>query len=324
MNQEEEKRERLGNFDEAEDATRALFENGQEPAAEEDAAAREPQPEEPVQEPGGVEPEEPAREPGEEAAADPEAAVTEQAVQTAEQAAGLAQEKDAQLQQAMQELQAMKEQNAQLMDAISQMSGMQKEALMDEALAPPVLDLTRLPYEDDATIQQRQTEYAEQMADYILQKMNRSMEPLIKQAEQGKTQRERAEAIAALEQVPELAGFRDMLPQIEHIMQNNSLLSADSIPVDERYVTAYAIAKGIDSMKNPRRDPTADELMQFYENNPEFQELLEKKRLEQVRDRPQVPPLSASSGGVNAALNIAEKPKTFDEAGERTRKMFGL
>lgn len=322
MNQEEEKRERMGNFDEAEDATRVLFEDGpaEEAAPEEDRPEEEAQPEETGPE---TAPEAGQEQEGE-AAADPETAMAEQAVQTAEQAAGLAQEKDAQLQQTMQELQAMKKQNAQLMEAISQMSSVQQEAVMDEALSPPVLDLSRLAYEDDDAIARKQSEYAEQMANYVMQKMNRSMEPLIKQAEQGKTQRERAEAIAALEQVPELAGFRDMLPQIENIIQNNSLLSGDGIPMDERYVTAYAIAKGIDSMNHPKTDPTAEELMQFYESNPEFQELLEKKRLEQVRDKPQIPPLSASSGGVNAALNIAEKPKTFDEAGERTRKMFGL
>ena len=64
--------------------------------------------------------------------------------------------------------------------------------------------------------------------------------------------------------------------------------------------------------------------MKLYEETPTFQELVEKKRLEAIKQSQQVPPFSASSGAVNAALNIKEKPKTFEEASERTRKMFGL
>ena len=64
--------------------------------------------------------------------------------------------------------------------------------------------------------------------------------------------------------------------------------------------------------------------MELYDKNPTFQELVEKKRLDAIKQSQQVPPFSASSGAVNAALNIKEKPKTFEEASERTRKMFGL
>ena len=72
-----------------------------------------------------------------------------------------------------------------------------------------------------------------------------------------------------------------------------------------------------------KKEPTAEELMEMYNNNPAFQELIEKKRIEAVKGSQQVPPLSASSGAVNVALNIKEKPKTFEEASARTRKMFG-
>ena len=64
--------------------------------------------------------------------------------------------------------------------------------------------------------------------------------------------------------------------------------------------------------------------MELYDKNPTFQELVEKKRLDTIKQSQQVPPFSASSGAVNAALNIKEKPKTFEEASERTRRMFGL
>jgi hypothetical protein len=63
--------------------------------------------------------------------------------------------------------------------------------------------------------------------------------------------------------------------------------------------------------------------MELYDKNPTFQELIEKKRIESLKESQQVPPFSASSGAVNAALNIKEKPKTFDEAFARTSTMFG-
>ena len=74
----------------------------------------------------------------------------------------------------------------------------------------------------------------------------------------------------------------------------------------------------------PPAEPTVNELMDMYNSNPEFQQLVEKQRLEQIKQSQQVPPFSASSGAVNAALNIEKKPKTFEEASERTRRMFGL
>lgn len=335
MRKEDEK-DRIGNFEEAEDATRALFEGQEqeEEATVEGTVENDPQgggknlslEQNPVQEETEAGPADNLEGAGNSDGQpeNPNTDVTEQAVQTAEQAAGLAQQKDAQLQQAMQELQALKAQNAQLMEAITQMSDVQRENLTDEAMKPPVLELSRLAYDDDETINQKQAEYAERMAQYVMQQMSKTMEPLMQQAQAGKEQKERADVIWTLEQMPQLTGFREMLPQIERVIQNNDALFAKDAPLAEKYITAYAITKGIDTINHPPKEPTAQELMNFYESNPEFQELLEKKRLEHVKGKQQIPPLSASSGSVNAALNIPEEPKTFAEASERTRKMFGL
>lgn len=92
-------------------------------------------------------------------------------------------------------------------------------------------------------------------------------------------------------------------------------------------MTAYVIARGVNAVNTPKeehREPTADELMELYDKNPEFQKAVEKRRLGELKESQQVPPFSASSGAVNAALNIKEKPKTFEEASQRTRQMFGL
>ena len=99
------------------------------------------------------------------------------------------------------------------------------------------------------------------------------------------------------------------------------------MPMEEKFINAYAIARGVNAINTPPAEPkelTDDELMELYDKNPTFQELIEKKRIDAIKNSQQVPPFSASSGAVNAALNIQEKPKTFDEASERTRKMFGL
>ena len=64
--------------------------------------------------------------------------------------------------------------------------------------------------------------------------------------------------------------------------------------------------------------------MAMYNANPEFQQMIEKQRIDALKDSQQVPVMSASSGLTNAALNIKEKPQTMDEASERARAMFRL
>ena len=65
-----------------------------------------------------------------------------------------------------------------------------------------------------------------------------------------------------------------------------------------------------------------EELMKYYDSNPEFQQMIEKKRLDDIKQSQQVPAMSASNGAVNAALTIKEKPTTWDDASQRTRDMF--
>ena len=128
--------------------------------------------------------------------------------------------------------------------------------------------------------------------------------------------------------VVELAGIKDMLPQLDRIIANNKWLSSDDMPMDEKYINAFAMARGINSINNPpappepAKEPTSEELLALYNNNPAFQELVEKQRLETLKQSQQVPPFSASSGAVNAALDIKEKPQTLEEASKRTREMF--
>ena len=253
--------------------------------------------------------------------------VLDEAVNTAEIAAQTAQEKDAQLQQALQEIEALKTQNQEMQGTLAELSKQNEENLIEEAMQMPTLDVNGLAFATEDEIAQAQAEYAKQMAEFVKAGVMKEVSPFVEQAKEGIYQKEKTETLSALSQVPELAGINDMVPQLDKIIANNKWLQSDDMPLDEKYINAYAIARGVNAINTPPEEPkelTSEELMELYDKNPTFQELVEKKRIEAIKNSQQVPPFSASSGAVNAALNIPEKPKTFEEASERTRRMFGL
>ena len=305
----------MPNFDEAIRATEAMF-------AEENALAEEPTaeevPTEPTTEEAPIE---------EQAQMVEENATLDDAVYTAEMATQVAQEKDVQLQQLMAEMEALREQNQQMQGTLEELSRQNEENIIEEAIQMPTLDVNKLAFATDEEVATAQSEYARQMAEFIRGDIMKEMSPFLEQAKEGMRQQERSEILSALSELPELNGINDLMPQLEKIIANNRWLQSDDMPMDEKLINAYAIARGVNAINTPIEEPkelTDDELMELYDKNPTFQELIEKKRIASIKNSQQVPPFSASSGAVNAALNIQEKPKTFDEASERTRKMFGL
>jgi hypothetical protein len=169
--------------------------------------------------------------------------------------------------------------------------------------------------------------FIEGLTAYNREQMMKELAPTLEFAKKGMQNEEKGQLMEVLSQVPELAGITDMLPQLERIIASNKWLSSGDMPLDEKYINAYAIAKGVNAINTPPEEPkelTDEELMELYDKNPTFQELVEKKRIEAIKNSQQVPPFSASSGAVNAALNIKEKPKNWDDASKRTREMFGL
>ncbi len=303
----------MPNFDDAMNATEEMFTN--QPAVEEEPIVEETV-EPPVEE--AVPPTEPT----------PEDATLNDAVNTAEVAAQVAQEKEAQLQQALQQIEELQSQHQQMQGMIDELSNKNEENLIEEAMLPPTLDINGLAFADEDTIEQAQAEYAQKMAAYNRKQFEEEYKPVLDFAKKGMQEEERARVLSDLSEAPELQGIQEMMPQIERIIANNKWLQSGDMPLDEKYVNAYAIARGVNAINTPPPEPqkelTSEELMQLYESNPTFQELVEKKRLDAIKNSQQVPPFSASSGAVNAALNIKEKPKTFEEASERTRKWFGL
>ena len=315
----------MPNFDEANKATEEMFDEAlteENTEQTEEVVEETPTEEVPVEELTEQSVEQPVEQP----IAD--TAVLDDAVQTAEIAAQTAQQKDAQLQQALQELEALKAQNQQMQGTLEELSKKNEENLLEEALQPPTLDINGLAFADEETVAQAQAEFAQKMSEYNRQQIMKELEPTLAFAKKGMQDAERADTLEALAQVPELNGINEMLPQLERIIANNKWLQTSDMPLDEKYINAYAIARGVNAINTPPEEPkkelTSEELMQMYDSNPTFQELIEKKRLDAIKNSQQVPPFSASSGAVNAALNIKEKPKSWEDASERTRKMFGL
>ena len=211
---------------------------------------------------------------------------------------------------------------ANVAQAAAQAAAQREQAIIENEMQMPMLDVNRLAFEDDETVQQMQQDYANAMQKYVTQQVLKDVEPALQYAKDGMREKEKREMLEAFSGVDELKGINDMLPQLDYIIEHNKWLANDDIPMDEKYLTAYMIANGVNSANTPPpSDPTAEELMKYYDSNPEFQQMIEKKRLDDIKQSQQVPAMSASNGAVNAALTIKEKP-TWDDASKRTKDMF--
>ena len=302
-------------FDDARQATEELFENDEQTVEEIPAEVEET----PAEETETIEQ-------TEEVPAE-ENAVMEEAVNTAETAAQAAQERDVQLQQALQDIEALRAQNEQMQGTIEELSRANEQNLIEEAMQIPTLDIDGLAFATEEEKAQALSDYAQKMSEFVKGGVMKELSPFVEQAKAGMYEKEKIDALSALSAVPELAGINDMIPQLDRIISANKWLQSEDMPIDEKYINAYAIARGVNAINTPPEEPkelTSEELMELYDKNPTFQELVEKKRLDAIKQSQQVPPFSASSGAVNAALNIKEKPTTFEEASKRTRQMFGL
>lgn len=312
------------NFEEASAATENMFANEQtEPTTVENAGEANASPEH-TQE--NTENQEVSNASGQATDSGDESAMLDEATQTAETAANIASEKNAELQQVMQEMEAIKRQNQQLQGTIEELSRRNEDKVISEALAPPTLDISSLAFADEATQKSAMEKFAEDLSAYNRNQVIKEISPALEYAKRGLAEAEKSEAIEALSQIPDLSGIKEMIPQLDRIISNNKWLQSDDMPVEEKYINAYVMANGINRINTPEepvKEPTTEELMNIYNNNKEFQDMVEKQRLEKVKNSQQVPPFSASSGAVNAALDIKEKPKTLEEASERTRAMFG-
>ncbi len=230
-----------------------------------------------------------------------------------------------QIAQMQRDMQAMTEQNTQLQNMVRELSAKNEEHIIKDAVEMPSLNLQELTFADEDERRQAQTKYANEMREYVMAglKNDPEMKTLLDEAERGRQEREKQSMFERFRSAPELKGFEDHLPEIENFISRNSDVFRDDAPMDIKYIIAKAVVDGVNAAAKADNKPGVDELMAIYNSNPEFRNAVEQQRLSAVKSSQQVPLMSASSGAVNAALNIPEKPKNFDDADSMVRKLFG-
>lgn len=250
----------------------------------------------------------------------------DEASRTAEDAANMAAQRSAELEEAMARISALERQNSELQERIGEMSNASEEQTIAEALEPPVIDISALAFADDETVAAAQSEYAQKMAEYNRREIMKELKPFIDEAKAGRAEKERNEAYRVLSTVPELAGIGELKGQIDNIIATSPIFKNSDAPIDDKIVTAYLIAKAVNGRNEPAkvqtREMSNDELLEAYKNNDEFRDAVEKYRIGQLNEGQQVPTLSGSGGAVSAALNIQKKPESWDEALERSMQAF--
>lgn len=237
-----------------------------------------------------------------------------------------------QLMESQQQQQAIMQQNAQLQNMVHELSEKNKEKVVEETIEMPVLDIGRLAFEDEDAIRDAQLQYAQQMGDYIkavnkedLQSFRQQLQPLLDEAKRGEIAREEQAFVDSVSQYPEMADLGDLMPAMRNLMERAPIFNGGDASTNERLMSAYIMQKGIDAITHPPEEPkapTVEELMGIYDSNPDFRAAVEQKRIAAVKDGMQVPPSAASSGAANAALQIKDAPKNFDDADEIVRGLF--
>lgn len=237
------------------------------------------------------------------------------------------------IEQILQQMTMLQTQNQELMKVIQQMSSQQQERVVETATEPqmPELALPELnidyTYDDEETIKGKHRDYTQRLLEYAKEDAKRDvlreLAPIIDASRQGLNERRRSDAVNMLSNMPELQGFNDSLPILNQMLDNNKIFSAAAdAPLEDKYVMAYFITKGMDAVKNAGKQMTPDDFIKLYQQNPEYERAINAFKLGQVKPNQEIPSMSASSGAVNAALNMPEKPKNFDEANEMIKNLF--
>lgn len=241
------------------------------------------------------------------------AAQTEEAINTAETAAGV-------IEDANRQIGEMQQENESLKNAIKQMNDIQEEKI--EQLTVPILDIDGMAFDDEDTRHAKYEQYAKDMMNYARQNIMDELKPIIDDIKSEKTQRLKSNIISELARTPEFSDINGSVDRIEAIICQNPNLFNENVPLDEQYVIAGMILKGLDSASHETHEPTADELMNYYRSNNVFKQAVEKERISQLNGQ-QVPPLSPGTGTGSVAPNIEKKPETISEATDLWRKLLG-
>ena len=92
----------------------------------------------------------------------------DEAANVAQAAAQAAAQREQDYQRIMEENEQLRQTNNELQQTITQQSQQREQAVIEDAMQMPMLDVNRLAFEDDATVQKMQQDYANAMQKYAV------------------------------------------------------------------------------------------------------------------------------------------------------------
>ena len=178
----------MDNFDDAKQATEDMF-DGQEVLGEESTPQDTPQ----EQQEGQVQEEQPQEQVQEQPPQENNA--VDEAANVAQAAAQAAAEREQEYQRIMAENEQLRQTNNELQQTITQQSQQREQAIIEDAMQMPMLDVNRLAFEDDATVQKMQQDYANAMQKYVTRQVLKDVEPALQYAKDGMREKEKGKCL---------------------------------------------------------------------------------------------------------------------------------
>ena len=237
------------------------------------------------------------------------------------------------MQYLIQRLQQAEAQNAQLMAQAQQAQqtvqeqsqaaqGAVEMATNQPSITIPVLDFNEMQYDDDETRARKMADWqnamVQQISDSVARQYAGQLQPIKEDWEAKRKAAERKSARQAIWGDSRFSDFKDRDERIQQIINANPELQ--NMDANRSYLMGGMIARGLDY--NPT--PTAEQLVQWVQANPDAQRMLDQQRAQAVADRNQQIPTIQPSSGLNTANAIPESiPQTMDDVRDRMAKRFG-
>lgn len=227
------------------------------------------------------------------------------------------------------EVKRLSEENEELKKAVSESGEIAGESITAIAQPPegaaeaadeyPSLDITAIMYGSDEDAKNAKDAFVKGM----LGRIERDAQPIMQRYSEAKQTLAREDAAKICAAMEELAGFNDVRPRLERMIDGNEMLKSWTNPT-EQYITAYLINKGAEALQKEGSEPDIAELMEMYHGNEQFRNAVEQERLDALKARGDVPPTPAGTGLSAAEPYKYQAPKTMAEAKKNVRKMFGV
>lgn len=237
------------------------------------------------------------------------------------------------MQYLIQRLQQAEAQNAQLMAQVGQAQqtvqeqsqaaqGAVEMATSQPSVTIPVLDFNEMQYDDDETRARKMADWqnamVQQISDSVARQYAGQLQPIKEDWEAKRKAAERESARQAIWGDSRFTDFKDRDERIQQIINANPELQ--SMDPNRSYLMGGMIARGLDY--NPT--PTAEQLVQWVQANPDAQRMLDQQKAQAVADRNQQIPTVLPSSGLNTANAIPESiPQSMDDVRDRMAKRFG-